>query len=788
MRRLEVLRSRAASETVAFAAHELARYVVTATGRATEVRGARLPEPNSIVLRDVDARDREPPNPAPPSGDDAYTVRTGDGTAVLSGGSPRGLLFAVYGFLHTHLGCRWYGPYGGDQIVPADKADALERLLGTPSAATEDPDFAFRMREFRDFRPDVEGIDDRIIAQVDWWAKLGMDCFLLNFYLAHNERRWERWRETLIPEIARRGLRLGIGEHGSYALFLSPARYAADHPEWYCEIDGQRLGGFQMPKGGQAQFCTTNKGAVATYTENLLAFAAENPEISVFYPAPNDVAGWCQCATCREIPIADRYLGLTNAVAEALERDRPDARVIHLAYANHREPPERTVPHPMVDVDVACWGRDFAYPLRDPRTMPERPDYMHAFERWIEICRSAGGESRVLYHCKLMRGLWLGPHLLPLEVVDDDMRFVHELGIEGFDFPLAFDGIRTRALNAYAIARKCWDVETDVDTLVDEHFSLTYGEHANSALEACRGVDRAFDDLRYGSSTALVPGEGLPNDHWANWPQRPPKTAPETMHSTHVRRVRELGEAVSCLPTIDETADPVGARLRDLRTMIEQPQWEQGMLARLSRLAATIPAEAAPGDLELRRTVEEALADLEAHLAEGLEAYSLEDHLAGLLWAGASQAAFERIVPAWREHAENRLEGIEWVVAGHWATEDFVDQPPVISKWQDITELVSCRGPVHVRWRWTGGELGVYVAETSLWRDERGGPVCLDWDMHRGFTGWRDEEPVYRLRLREYDSSARYLVMGRLSAPPGHGTIADRGTHGQIEVGTRAIG
>jgi len=65
---------------------------------------------------------------------------------------------------------------------------------------------------------------------------------------------------------------------------------------------------------------------------------------------------------------------------------------------------------------------------------------------------------------------------------------------------------------------------------------------------------------------------------------------------------------------------------------------------------------------------------------------------------------------------------------------------------------------------------------------------CVSRDAHAGFTGARDRRNLYRLDLKQVSRKARYVVIGRIQARAGHGTVAERGTAGRIMVGTKKEG
>ena len=269
-----------AAEPVRFAAEEFRRYITEAAGVKVELlEDAALSSHHALLL--AAPRQHIETLQFPQSNhEEAYRVYTPDGGGrVFSANAPRALLYAVYDFLETSLGYRWYFPYPEDNITPSLSPAAFDRLLQTVEDRETEPAFSFRSREFRDVAPTTDKTDGLIVHQIDWWAKLRMNRFLLNFNYASNTELWARWQTRILPEIKRRGMLVGLGEHGSYPLFLPPHRYANDHPEWYCEIDGKRIGAMHTESGDWAQFCTTNPEAVATYLENFAAFVQEHPEV-----------------------------------------------------------------------------------------------------------------------------------------------------------------------------------------------------------------------------------------------------------------------------------------------------------------------------------------------------------------------------------------------------------------------------------------------------------------------------------------------------------------------------
>lgn len=59
------------------------------------------------------------PKAVPNSRDDSILIRVREGAGIVTGSSPRAVLFAVYRFLSA-LGCRWVRPGPDGEVIPPD--------------------------------------------------------------------------------------------------------------------------------------------------------------------------------------------------------------------------------------------------------------------------------------------------------------------------------------------------------------------------------------------------------------------------------------------------------------------------------------------------------------------------------------------------------------------------------------------------------------------------------------------------------------------------------------------
>src|SRR5581483_8556092 len=559
---LTIWHTASAPEPVRFAAAELAGYLGRVGGRAVTVTTAADGAWPSLELRagsrgvppdgsPLDGRLAELVQPVGPAfatmpGADAFLWRVGQGGAAVVGANPRSTLFGVYDLLEE-LGCRFFGGSPEDEVVPAAGADALAAFLDTPRERFEQAAFAYRERHFLEPLRTQDGAVDVEAArrEIDHAAKRRMNGFAFHIEdFAPDAAAWRVVLDELVPEIARRGLMPGLGEHGGYVLWLPPERYAAEHPDWYAQVDGRRIGTFRDARG-RYQFCTENPEAVATFLDNMQRFLREHPAIQIMHIAPEDAGRWCECERCAPIPIAERYMRLDNAIVERLRRVRPDVSVTHLVYANHAELPGRERPSPHLKVSFIPFGRNYSVPLTDPAAnmrLGAHPWSLELIEGWARLCRETG--AGLIEHTKAFRHRWITFRLLPLPHLEADMRWWRGLGADGFNAPQEGEGWWVKHLNAYVYARLMWDLDAGVDRLLDDYFARYWAGIGEQVRRVYQAAADALPDLTYSRNPTM-----LPNRHPGFRAPPEERLTPEAAYLAEaVERLEEVGRRVDELP------------------------------------------------------------------------------------------------------------------------------------------------------------------------------------------------------------------------------------------------
>lgn len=108
------------------AARELAAYLGRISGRQFTAAPAPEAIPERAVLLGTAS-----PRPAEPLSDQGYLIRADGQQLHIRGGSPRGTIYGVYGFLENHLGCRFWSR--NEEFVPSRKTiriGAAEKATG----------------------------------------------------------------------------------------------------------------------------------------------------------------------------------------------------------------------------------------------------------------------------------------------------------------------------------------------------------------------------------------------------------------------------------------------------------------------------------------------------------------------------------------------------------------------------------------------------------------------------------------------------------------------------------
>jgi len=355
------------------------------------------------------------------------------GPALALLGNRRGVLYACYTFLEDYLNCRWLTPdctvlprTGAFDIPEIDRryVPPLE-YRATDYPNSRDADWAVRNK----MTSSVTDLDEPRGGKVTYRA------FVHTF-------------NSLVP----------------------PGTYFADHPEYYSEIDGKRVG----PE--RSQLCLTNSDVLRIATESVREWIRESPEASIFSVSQNDWENYCQCADCNALVEEEGsqigpILHFVNAIADDIAKDHPDKTIDTLAYWYSRKPPKHVRPRPNVVVRLCTIECCFIHPLE---TDPYNASFVDDIERWSRISNRLWIWDYVINYAHSIQPF---PNLY---VLKPNINFFIRNGVTGIYEEANYysPGGELAELRTYVIAKTLWDPSYDTDRAIDDFLPGYYGQAA----------------------------------------------------------------------------------------------------------------------------------------------------------------------------------------------------------------------------------------------------------------------------------------------------------------------
>ena len=448
------------------AAHNLRFYIQKATGASlafvqetadTSPDMARVHVGDTAVAKGVSLGlpplrygDAELPNI------NGYLVKTVDSrTLIIRGATPQATMLGAVGLLRRYLGVRryWPGPPGGiGDVVPGQPTLKLPEI------------------EWRDWPYFVS----RIMSGLDSRGPTNEDCRFIKFA--------DFWR-----------MNYTIPSNESYFRLMKAKEHLEDE-ELFPLINGKRFIPSVNEKGHVAhgwQPCVANPRVAEIMTESVLETFRSDPGRIAESVSVNDGYGDCTCEACRamdapgadplnRIGLCDRYVKLSNAIAEKVAEQFPSRLLGFIAYGSMREPPTTVQLHPML-LPVLCVGGN-------------------AFEMWDKWQATGAKHMGIyLYH----DDMWF---IIPkLDVHQSAKRIRYMVGTNlPRHFYQEFYGIYPLdGMAGYLEAELCWDPRLDPDAVLDAFYQSFFGP-AGEQMKAFYGdIEAGYEEW--------VQKEGLPH-------------------------------------------------------------------------------------------------------------------------------------------------------------------------------------------------------------------------------------------------------------------------------------
>lgn len=405
------------------------------------------------------------------------------GRVLIIGRRPEAVQHAVATFLQK-LGCRWYYPAEAWHVIP--QAATIDVALDD----LQEPSFIRRTIGYR----------------------------------SRDRGRFEKW-----AVFNRLGSTIDGHIHHSYANFVPRGLYG-EHPEYFAlkDTDDDGVGDTRTPN----QPCTTHPAVVEMFRQKAVRAFEQNPGMDMLPVCPNDgTPNMCRCERCRAVgSFSDCMWLIAHQVADAVDEKFDGKKIAIMAYGRPSPPP--TIDQPRDDRLVAELATAYLYRTSLKEMLagwPKAVGLLTIYDYWAIPqwgSNNPGGHFDV-------------------QEARTDLPYFHRQGARGITGEAAGSWGST-GLAMYVAAELMWDVDADVDAIVERYYRDCFGKAAeavrayeerwqNGAEFNDRTLKLALLDLQRGMKLA---------EHWSQ--KRRIASLVLYMHALKVRRdFAELGKQKS---------------------------------------------------------------------------------------------------------------------------------------------------------------------------------------------------------------------------------------------------
>ena len=442
-----------ASPAQKYAAEELRDFTEKATGVRLPIVTDSNPLPaKAILLGETKHTVGLTGAPAAPNvGTDGFRLVARPPHLLVIGSPERGTLYGAYEFLERFVGCRWYSSW--HSVVP--RLDRIE----VPADLDDTQVPAFAMRE--PFWYDVS-------AHPEFSARLRV-----------NSRSWRRLGEKYGGDPYRFGG--GLGSCHTFNTLLPPDKYFDAHPEYFSMVKGRRM-------KNSSQLCLTNPDVLKIVTSNVLERIRKDPGAKFYGVSQNDWYNFCECPSCKAVDDEEgshsgTMIRFVNAIAEAVEKEFPDAIIETLAYQYTRKAPKKTKLRHNVVPCLCTIECDFSRPI-DKSQFKENVAFCKDIEDWSRL-------TDFLY-------IWdyttdFANYTMPWPnayALQGNIKFFLRHNVKALFEQGAHQGRHAdfAELKAWLLAKWMWNPNLPMRTLLDDFFPGYYGKGAPFVREYFKKV------------------------------------------------------------------------------------------------------------------------------------------------------------------------------------------------------------------------------------------------------------------------------------------------------------
>ncbi len=354
--------------------------------------------------------------------EDGYYLYTAGEKLLILGGSGRGIVYGVTGFLEDFLYCRKYSP-------------SVEYVPHTPTIS-------------------IPQIDDTQIPPADIRI---VHCEFTNDSL------YAYFRKIVeIKDIWNDGEYPGYFVH-TLPRILPSESYFKDHPEYFALVNGVRV-----PFG---QYCLSNPEVLKITIADLKAQIANHPSIKHWSVSQADNYYHCECDACKAIDQEEGSpSGLMIRFVNEVAKVFPDKIITTLAYQYTRKPPLKTKPLDNVMVTLCTIELNRSQPIE---TDTGSADFTKEIIEWGNITNNI-----MLWDYETQFSSSFGPFPLYNTLQPNIQFFTKNHVMAHFQQCNGKHSENFGELKCYLLSKLLWNPNADANTIIDDFMKGYYGEAA----------------------------------------------------------------------------------------------------------------------------------------------------------------------------------------------------------------------------------------------------------------------------------------------------------------------
>jgi len=331
---------------------------------------------------------------------------------VISGGSGKSTLYAVYEFLEKELGCQWLSP-------EVEKIPSFEKLsIGLPLRFQYTPDISTRTVHSRLFYENPEFADK---------LKVSHEAF-----------------PNYVP----------IARVHTFHRLIPQEKYFKDHPEYYA---------LRGTKRRHTQLCLSNEEVLNIVIDSVRTWFERYPDQHVISVSQDDNTQYCECENCRKIDEAEgspsgSMIRFVNAVA----REFPDKTISTLAY-QHTRKPCKTKPLDNVLITLCSIECDRSAPIEENCT-----DFAEDLVGWKQLT-----DNIRIWDYTTQFTNFLAP-FPNIQTLQPNIRFFRDNNAKWIFEQHSHNPSELFELRSWLTAKLLWNPDQDTDKLIDKFVNGYY--------------------------------------------------------------------------------------------------------------------------------------------------------------------------------------------------------------------------------------------------------------------------------------------------------------------------